>query len=186
VIDGRDRRPSREDPEPKPRAGRPSLYTAELAAEICRRLAEGQSLREICRDDGMPAESTVRGWSLDNVDGFFALYSRARRLQAEQWADEIIEIAENGRNDWTVRQNKDGTTAVVLDREHVQRSALRVDSRKWLLSKLHPETWGERVHSILTGKDGGPIATESRVEVADANARIRELLAKTRGGGDAS
>jgi hypothetical protein len=178
VTDGADGRPTRKS---KSQGGRPSTYTSELAGEICLRLAEGESLREICRDDGMPAESTVRGWALDNVDGFFAPYSRARRLQAETWADEIVEIAEDGRNDWTTRRNKDGSTAVVLDREHVQRSALRVDARKWLLAKLHPETWGERVHNVLTGKDGGPIETHSTI--GDPNARIRELLAKMRGQG---
>jgi hypothetical protein len=43
----------------------------------------------------------------------------------------------------------------VLDHEHVQRSRLRVDARKWLLSKLLPKQYGDRVE--VTGKDGGPL-----------------------------
>lgn len=148
----------------RPGAGRPPRYSDELAREVCRLLGEGQTLREICRREEMPSASTVREWVVDDRDGFAERYARARRLQAEYWADEIVEVAEDGRNDWTLRQRKDGDPEPVLDREHVQRSALRVDTKKWLLAKLHPESWGERVHQVLTGENGGPIATTSRIE----------------------
>ena len=66
-------------------------YTREFADEVCRRLAEGASLREVCRDHGI-AESSVREWVRDNRDNFAARYQTARFLQVEAWSDLIIEI----------------------------------------------------------------------------------------------
>lgn len=129
-------------------------YTPELASDILQRLADGQTLREICRMEGYPPESTVRTWVLDDREGFAARYVLARELQAETWADEIVSIADDATNDWMKRQ--DGTTAP--DYEHIQRSRLRVDTRKWLLSKMKPGTYGEKVHHA--GADGGKIAAE--------------------------
>ena len=60
--------------------GTPSVYTAELAEEICARLAAGESLKAICRDPDMPPFSTVQGWARDNHHGFAAMYDRAREL----------------------------------------------------------------------------------------------------------
>jgi hypothetical protein len=67
-------------------------YKPEFAEEVCRRMAEGASLREVCRDNGMP-ESSVRQWVRDDRDGFAARYQAARALQVESWSDQIIEIA---------------------------------------------------------------------------------------------
>lgn len=119
--------------------GRPSVYTAKLAGKICRRLAAGESLRAICRDDGMPDESTVRGWALDNVEGFFPQYARAREIAYHGLADEVLEIADDGRNDTYV--DEDGTRKV--DHDCVARSRLRVDARKWMLSKVLPKIYGD-------------------------------------------
>jgi hypothetical protein len=133
-------------------------YTPELAAEICERLAEGQSLREICRSPHIPvAEKTVRNWALTDREGFAAQYARARELLHAHWADEIIDIADDGVNDFMERRLKDGTLQTKPAYEVIQRSALRVDARKWLLSKLHPEQYGERKTTTLTGPGGGPI-----------------------------
>src|SRR5687768_13754523 len=140
--------------------GRPSEFTQAVANAICAELAAGKSLREICRADGMPAHSTVRGWVIDDREGFAAQYARARELQAEHWADEIIEISDDGTNDWVERKRKDGTVETALDNEHVNRSRLRVDSRKWLLSKLLPKKYGERVTQEISGPEGGPIPVD--------------------------
>jgi hypothetical protein len=64
-------------------------------------------------------------------------------LQA--WADEICEIADDGRNDWMTVTRRNGNEVAVENREVVNRSRLRVDTRKWLMSKLHPEQYGEHV-----------------------------------------
>lgn len=125
--------------------GRPSLYTEAVADEILARLAQGQTLREICRDDHLPHESTVRLWVAENRDGFSTRHARARETQLDVWADEISNIADDGSNDWMERARKDGSVEIVLNREHVARSQLRIDTRKWLLAKLRPEKYGESV-----------------------------------------
>ena len=71
--------------------GIPSVYTPELAEEICARLSAGESLKSICRDPGMPPFSTVQGWARTNHCGFTALYNCARELQAQTFADELID-----------------------------------------------------------------------------------------------
>ncbi len=121
--------------------GRPSLYTEALAAKICRRLAEGESLRSICRDEKMPAISTVMGWLFDGQHGdFSAQYARAREAQAELRADEITDIADGVEH---------GAS------EAVQAARLRVDARKWIAAKLLPKRYGDKLQH--TGEGGGPI-----------------------------
>lgn len=126
----------------KPR-GRPLTYTTEIAVKICERLAHGESLRAICRDDGMPPESTVRMWVVDDVQGFAAQYTRARDVGLEVMAEDLIEISDDGRNDW-IEKNDPDNPGYDMNGEHIQRSRLRVDTRKWILSKLAPKRYGDR------------------------------------------
>ncbi|MFZ1680625.1 MAG: terminase small subunit protein [Rhizobiaceae bacterium] len=143
--------------------GRPSTYNAEIAEKICEHVASGMTLREACRQDGMPPESTVRLWVLDNREGFAARYARARDLLLEHWADETIEIADDGSNDWMTRNEVE-----VANGDHISRSRLRVDQRKWLLSKLKPERYGDRV--VHAGDAENPISVK--------HAGAKEILAK--------
>lgn len=124
--------------------GRPTDYSEELGTLICGRLADGESLRQICRSDDMPDKATVLRW-IPKQPAFRDQYAHAREMQSEHWADEILEIADDGTNDWTERENKDGTTTEVVDHDHIARSRLRVDSRKWLMSKLAPKKYGDKV-----------------------------------------
>lgn len=119
--------------------GRPTVYTPELGGKICDMIADGWTLRQICREEGMPPESTVRGWAIDPNHPFSAQYTRAREVGLWRMVDDILEIADDGTNDWVERETKDGGTALLVDHEHVTRSRLRVDTRKWLLSKLLPQ-----------------------------------------------
>jgi len=137
-------------------SGRPSDFTPEIADRLCKLIAEGQSLREICSAEDMPGKTTVLRW-LDKNEEFRGQYARAREAQAEHWADEILEISDDGSNDWMERKNQDGSTYTVVDHEHVSRSKLRVDSRKWLMSKLAPKKYGDKVDMTHSGKDGGPL-----------------------------
>src|SRR3954469_22528405 len=116
--------------------GRPSIYSDELAAEICDRLAGGESLNAICKDPHMPSRQAVHEWIADNRAGFGDKYARARAVQADHYADEIIEIADDASNDWTQREHR-----LELNAEHVQRSRLRVDSRKWLMARMAPKKY---------------------------------------------
>ena len=141
-------------PKPKPRRGRgrPTRYTPEVAADICTRLAEGESLRSICRDNAMPGLRTVMGWLFDGEhEEFSQQYASAREVQAEVWADEIVAIADDESSDFFT----DEKGKVVLDHQNVQRSRLRVDARKWIASKLLPKRYGDKLQH--TGEGGGPI-----------------------------
>lgn len=130
----------------KPKRGRPSKYTQKVADEICNRLMQGATLRQVCREKDMPAESTVRQWAFEDYQGFYAQYARAREIGYETMADELLDIADDGQNDWMERQSADGTTGdVVLNGEHIQRSRVRIDTRKWLLSKALPKVYGDKI-----------------------------------------
>ena len=121
-----------------------SSFCQSVFDQICDQLSGGKTLREICRQPGMPAESTVRKWTIANEQGCYAQYARAREALAEHWADEILEIADDATNDWMGRQRRDGVTEIVLNRDHVERSKQRIDARKWLLSKALPKVYGDK------------------------------------------
>lgn len=159
--------------------GRPSIYTPEIAAVICERLANGESLRQICAADDMPGRSTVFRWAAENV-AFRDQYAVARAAQAEHMADELLDIADDGSNDWMERFYSEGQSlGWQVNGEHIQRSRLRVDSRKWLLSKLLPKKYGDAIRQELTGPNGGPIETRSVVELSDEDlARIAAGVSK--------
>ncbi len=136
----------------RPKKGRPSLYTEALAAKICQRLAEGETLRSVCRDQAMPDKATVLRWLADKTKTDFRdQYAHARDMQADALFDEALEIADDASGDWAV--DKDGKKT--LDHEHVQRSRLRVDTRKWAAGKLAPKRYGDKLQH--TGEGGGPI-----------------------------
>ena len=130
--------------------GRPSEYTQETADEICEQLARGVSLKTVCKAESMPCEKTVFNWFRVYPE-FLQQYERAKEESADALAEEIIDIADDGSNDWMLR-NRKGHESWELNGEHVQRSRLRVDSRKWIASKLKPKKYGERNTTELTGK----------------------------------
>ena len=123
----------------KPVIGRPTIYTDDLARQICARIASGESIRRICKDESMPVMSTIMLWLIDGNHQFFSEhYAQARQIQAETLADEIFDIADDGSNDFTSFTNGDGEAAYKINGEAVARSRLRVDTRKWYLSKVLP------------------------------------------------
>lgn len=144
------------------KGGRPGLYTPELGTIICERMANGESLRKICRDDSMPCMRTVLMWARE-IPEFLAQYVTARELLLEHWAEDITEISDDGTNDW-MSVNDPDNPGYRVNGEHVSRSKLRVDSRKWLLSKLAAKKYGDRVSAELSGPDGGPIQTKDMTE----------------------
>lgn len=129
--------------------GRPALYHPEIADEICRRMAEGESLRAICKDAHLPCASTVLGWlSSQNPDyaQFLEQYARSRAIQADMLVEETIEISDDGTNDWMERKGPEGQSlGWTLNGEHVQRSRLRVDTRKWFAGKVAPKKYGDKL-----------------------------------------
>ena len=127
----------------------------------------------------MPTESTVRLWALVEDDvkrpGFFAQYARAREIGYYAMADETLEISDDGTNDWMKRTQGDDTIDVV-NNEAIARSRLRVDTRKWLLSKALPKIYGDRVTQVHEGGEK-PIEMTSESDRAAAR-KVAMLLAK--------
>jgi hypothetical protein len=128
--------------KPKRKVGRPTKYSKALAGRICARMASGESLRQICRTPGMPAMSNIFAWTM-RFPEFQKQYERAREFQAAHLFEEILDICDDGQNDWMERELKDGSTIDVLNVEHVQRSRLRIDTRKWYLSKVLPKKYAD-------------------------------------------
>lgn len=109
--------------------GRRSTYTEATGNAICERLTLGESLREICRDDGMPSEAAVRSWVVTHQE-FGARYVRARDMGLDHLAERLIDQLEESGD--------------------VQRDRLRFDQVRWYLSKLAPKRYGDSLN--VTGK----------------------------------
>lgn len=141
------------------KTGRPSKYTQAVALEICNRIAQGESLIQICRNsEHLPDKCTVVRWLQDpKHEEFRTQYAQARESQMEHYADEILEIADDGQNDWMERESKNGEVFEVENHEVLNRSRLRVDARKWLMSKLAPKKYGDVQKLEHSGPGGEPL-----------------------------
>ena len=142
--------------------GRPSKFTKKLTTEICQKICEGFTLRQIAALEGMPEKTTILRWLNEAEEDeakrvFYDQYARAMRIRADLWGEEIIEIADDGSNDWMQRELDNGQSIDVVNHEYINRSKLRVDSRKWLMAKAAPKKYGEKVQQEVTGADGAAI-----------------------------
>jgi hypothetical protein len=103
----------------------------------------------------MPAASTIFLWVIDGKhEAFSEQYTKAREVQADNMFEEMLEIADDGSNDWMERELEGGRVIETLNGEHVQRSRLRLDTRKWALSKMLPKRFGDRLHTEHSGSIG--------------------------------
>lgn len=132
-----------------------STYTPELAAEICKSIALGASLRTICDSDSMPDQTTVYRW-LRERDDFRQQYVRAREDQAETMLDQIITIADDTSNDTEITDQGERPNS-----EWITRSRLRVDARKWAMSKLAPKKYGDKI-DVTTNNESLNLSVEDR------------------------
>lgn len=149
----------------------PLTYTPEIATAICTRLATGESLRSICRDEGMPHRATVHRWLIDNVGGICDQYTRAREVGLDELAEEILEIADTPQDGEETED--DGEKVKTRRGDMLGHRRLQVDARKWILSKLAPKKYGERTAMELTGADGGPV----QITDTERAAKIAAILA---------
>ena len=151
--------------------GRPSDYTQELCDEICAKLAEGKSLRTVCLADEMPSTVTVFAW-MRKYPEFLNQYANAKEESADALFEETLDIADDGSNDW-MEQNKGDDAGYRVNGESIQRSRLRVDTRKWMMSKMKPKKYGDK----LTTDHTGSIGIESyELSETERSARIAALL----------
>lgn len=135
-----------------------STFTQALFDRICERIAEGESLRGICKDKGYPAKRTFLRW----VEGDEALqkqYGKAQMDRIDHYAEQIIEIADECRvgKKVTTKANGDVETVEV---DMVERARVQIDARKWTCARMNPKKYGDRVLNEHMGEDGGPLVVK--------------------------
>lgn len=131
--------------------GRPSEFSQEIADKLCAEISTtSKSLRTICKDEGMPSVVTIFSWFRNNED-FLKQYTRAKEEQADMLIEEMIDIADDGSNDF-MTITKGDESYEVENKEVTNRSRLRVDTRKWIASKLKPKKYGDKVDVTSAGE----------------------------------
>jgi hypothetical protein len=132
--------------------GRPPVFNPELGTEICRRIADGESLRSVCKDPKMPCCETVRSWLLAGVKAgdksdpyaiFLAQYARAREDQGDSYAEKVTDLAE--------------AAVTAGDRTIIEGIRVAIDALKWAAGKRRPKVYGDKMTQEVTGADGAPL-----------------------------
>jgi hypothetical protein len=147
-----------------PKMGRPEVYTDEKADAVLARIMGGESLRQICRDPDMPSRPTVYGW-IANRPEFADRYARASEVREDDIFDEMTEIADDAQNDWMERNGAEDA-GWALNGENIQRSKLRIETRKWALAKMRPKKYGDRTISEVTHRFADLPDEELEAEIA--------------------
>ena len=163
-------------PPAKPSKRRPTKYTPELAQAIVDWVSTGETLNSFLRQHNEANNDTlgkraVNDWRLRYPD-FDKAMLVARDEGYEALAEGLLEIADDARNDWMESLGEDGkSVGYVLNGEHIQRSKLRSDNRKWLLAHWHPTRYGDRQQIDVTGEIGLRALTDEQLD-----ARAKALL----------
>jgi hypothetical protein len=126
-------------------SGGPIPYSPEIADRVLGELMEGRTLIEVCNGPGMPSIGAVHLWVRRDQDGFAARYREAREIGSQIMVDELITIGDDSRRDQLRHRTEGGETVVVVDHENINRSRLRCENRKWILSKALPRIYGDRL-----------------------------------------
>jgi hypothetical protein len=117
--------------------------TEEVALEILNRLAHGEQLSDICRDDHLPQFATVMKWIKTDPD-FQEAYYEAKEFQMNVFADQILEIADNSTGDISMAFDRDGNLNPQVNYEHMRRSELRIKTRQWLMERYNKKQFSSR------------------------------------------
>lgn len=145
-------------PKPKQPVGRPTLYTEELCDRICAELSAGISMRSVSKAEDMPSAVTMFAW-MRKYPEFLKRYEAAKAEAADAMIEEMLDIADDGTNDWMEIHDKEGEcVGYKVNGEHVQRSRLRVDTRKWIAAKLKPKKYGDKVDVSHGVQEDNPLA----------------------------
>lgn len=123
-----------------------TTFDQKLFDRICERIAEGESLRAICKTKDYPVQRTVLRWVAKD-EKLAAQYAEAQNMRAEHYFDEIIDIADKGTDPAKTR--------------------VQVDARKWVLARMNPKKYGDRFTQELTGEGGGPVIHKVEYEIVD-------------------
>ncbi len=134
---------------------RSSSFTEEMGDVICSEIADGKSLRTICAPEDRPSIQTIFNW-LRTQPLFFEQYARACEERSEALVEDMLEIADDSSDDFMERQ-ENGKASILADHDHINRSRLRVDTRKWIASKLKPKKYGDAVLNKFADPDGNAL-----------------------------
>jgi len=135
------------------------MYTRELFDKICAELAEGRSLRSVLRADGMPSIGTFLQW-VDQDKALADHYARARALCIDALAEDILDIADTPK--MGTKSVSKATGLEITEGDMIEHRRLQVDARKWLLAKMAPKKYGDKVeqtHLGLAEREAPVIAT---------------------------
>jgi hypothetical protein len=132
-------------------------YADDIANYICEQIAMGRSLLSVCREEGMPTAAAVIYWANINLCGFTKKYETAIGIRAQLHFEELISIADDASEDYVTRERADGSEYEAFNPENVQRAKLRVETRKWELSKMIPKKFGDAQLIKLGDNEGNKI-----------------------------
>lgn len=138
--------------------GRPDDYTPETAALICAYMVEGETLQTISRHEGMPSKSAMLRW-LAKYEDFRDHYARASAVRSGVFMEETIDITDNASNDW-MEINDGENRGWRANGENIQRSKLRVETRKWMAIKLLPKMYGDKTVIVHETPDTSNLTLE--------------------------
>lgn len=122
---------------------RPSSFNQKTADSICERLASGLSLREICRNKGMPSKATVFKWLGENST-FSDQYARAREAQADLLVDEMVAIADQPKLGTKRKRTSDGKVEETTF-DMTEHRRLQIETRKWVAARMRPKKYGDKL-----------------------------------------
>lgn len=152
------------DPEVFRPVGRPSIFSQQVAQRIIEGLVDGKSLRSLCLEDDMPTITTVVRWLADpRYAEFCAQYTRARMIQADTLADEVLHIADTEHPGVKIKTTITGegdearTVTERIEGDMTEHRKIQMDARKWFAGKLAPQKYGAKIATEITGSDGGPV-----------------------------
>lgn len=121
---------------------RPTVFSEGLGALVVRTIAAGATITATCATPGFPNPWTLRRWCHERPD-FARDVDTAQRVRASGLIDQAMGIADDDRADYVAVTRKDGRIEMVFNHEHVARSKLRVDTRKWVAGRLDRSSWGD-------------------------------------------
>lgn len=127
------------------------MFSQEIADAICSAMAEGQSLRSVLREDRMPSIGTFLRWVSERPD-LAEQYGHARALCLDAMAEDIIDIADTPQIGQ--KSVSKATGLEITEGDMVEHRRLRIESRKWLLAKVAPKKYGDKIENTIQGPDG--------------------------------
>ena len=137
--------------------GRPIEWTPEKKQsaidDIFQKITEGNSIRHILKDNpDLPSRKTFLEWLAKDKE-LSSHYARICDVRSDIIFDEMMDIADDGTNDYMTKMIGDGIEIQVLNHEHIQRSKLRIDTRKWILAKMNPKKYSDKVDITSDGNE---------------------------------